>query len=272
MENNTELPQIVEIKKIVTNTSDVKTFYFDYDLKSKPGQFVMLWLPGVDEVPMSVALDSKDNFALTICARGDATKKICELKVGDKLGIRGPYGTFFNYQENEHLIFVGGGYGTPPLHFLAHEASQKGCKIDFLIGAHTKEKLLYLDDLKKLKNVTLHIATTDGSLGEKGHITDNLEKFLETAKPKRIMTCGPELLMKNVGEVGDKLNIQTQISVERYMKCGFGVCGQCTLDPLGIRTCVSGPVMSSKVLNMLNEFGSYTRDAQGKKQYFNNPK
>ncbi len=270
MENKTELPIVLEIKKVVDNTDNIKTLYFDHELKSKPGQFVMLWLPGVDEVPISISYDDGKQFGLTIFARGEATKQICNMKEGDKLGIRGPYGTMFNYKEGESLVLVGGGYGAAPLYFLAHEASKKNCKIAFMMAAKSKYRLLYVDELENMPSVSLHIATSDGSEGVKGHINETFENFIKENKVDKIMTCGPELLMKAIGEIGDKAEIQTQISVERYMKCGFGVCGQCVLDPLGIRTCVSGPVMNSKVLNMLDEFGKYTRDAQGKKQYFNN--
>lgn len=272
MENKTELPIIVKIKKVVDNTEDIKTFYFEHRLNSKPGQFVMLWLPGVDEVPISISLDDGDTFALTVFARGDATKQICALKEGAQLGIRGPYGTMFNYNNGDSLVLVAGGYGAAPLYFLAKEASDRNCTIDFMIAAKTKNRLLYLDELQQLSNVTLHIATSDGSEGVKGHINESVKNIIDEKKVDKIMTCGPELLMKAIGEMGDAANIQTQISVERYMKCGFGVCGQCVLDPLGIRTCVSGPIMNSKVLNMLDEFGQYTRDAQGKKQYFSNQK
>jgi len=263
---------VLEIKKVINETDDTKTFYFDYTLNSKPGQFVMLWLPGVDEVPISVSYDDGSKFALTVFSRGEASNGICELKEGDKIGIRGPYGTMFNYMEGENLVLVGGGYGSAPLRFLAHEAAKKNCKIDFMMAAKTKTKLLFLDELRAMKNVIIHIATSDGSEGVKGHINETLEKVLKEKKINKIMTCGPELLMKAVGEIGDAAGVQTQISIERYMKCGFGVCGQCVIDPLGIRTCVSGPVMNSKVLNMLEEFGKYTRDAQGKKQYFSNQK
>lgn len=272
MPNKTELPQIVEITKIVLENPIVKTFYFDISIDAKPGQFVMLWLPGVDEKPISVALDDGKKLALTLCSRGKTTQQIAKMKVGEKLGIRGPYGTMFNFKEGEHLALVGGGYGAAPLYFVAHEAVKKNCKIEFIEGARSEKHLVYIDRLKKLPNTNVHIATDDGSVGFKGYNTEVLKKVLEEEKIDRIMTCGPELMMQKVGEIGDAKDINTQISVERYMKCGFGVCGQCVLDPLGIRSCVSGPVMNSKVLKMLDEFGKYHRDDLGRKQYFLNPK
>lgn len=272
MENKTQLPIVLEIKKVVSDSDEITTLYFDYELNSKPGQFVMLWLPGVDEIPISISYDDGKQFGLTIYKRGDASSKICAMKEGDKLGIRGPYGTMFNYKEGEHLVLVGGGCGAAPLHFVAQDATKKNCKIDFMMAAKSKDRLIFYEELKAMPNVTVHVATSDGSEGVKGHINETFENFIKENKVDKIMTCGPELLMKAVGEIGDANNIQTQISVERYMKCGFGVCGQCVLDPLGIRTCVSGPVMNSKVLNMLDEFGTYHRDAQGKKVYFDNSK
>jgi dihydroorotate dehydrogenase electron transfer subunit len=232
----------------------------------------MLWLPGVDEKPISIAADMGDEFALTICARGDCTKQICEMKEGDLLGVRGPYGTMFHFEKDEKLAMVAGGYGAAPLYYAAVEAGKLGCEVDFIIGARSKDYLLYLDRLKEIPNLTLHTATDDGSEGYKGHGTDLLEKLVKEKEIHRILTCGPELMMQAVGEIGEPANIITQVSVERYMKCGFGVCGQCVLDPMGVRSCVSGPVMNYKVLKMLEEFGQYHRDDLGRKEYFNNPK
>jgi len=223
MENKTELPIVVPITKIVDENEIVKTFYFDLPLESKPGQFVMLWLPGVDEKPISIALDDGKELALTMCSRGKTTQKIAEMKVGEKLGIRGPYGTVFNFKENETIALVGGGYGAAPLYFLAHEAVKKGCQVEFIEGARNKDHLVYIERLEQLENTNLHISTDDGSVGFKGYNTELLKKVLEEKKIDRIMSCGPEIMMKKVGEIGEAANVQTQLSVERYMKCGFGV-------------------------------------------------
>jgi len=270
-ENLTEMPVVLKIKKIKEETPVIKTFYFDYSLNSRPGQFVMLWLPGVDEKPISISGDSGDEFALTICSRGDTTKKMAELKVGDQLGVRGPYGTSFHFEQDENIALIAGGYGAAPLYYTAVEASKLGCKIDFIISAHEKENLVFLDRIEQVKNLTLHVATHDGSVGIKGRGTTILEKLVNEKEIHRIMTCGPEMMMKTAADIGDSKNINTQVSVERYMKCGFGICGQCVLDPMGIRSCVSGPVMNSKVLKMLDDFGNYSRDENGNKIYFNNP-
>ncbi|MFC1810605.1 dihydroorotate dehydrogenase electron transfer subunit [Patescibacteria group bacterium] len=270
--NKEQLPKVVPIAKIEDENEIVKNFYFDISIDSKPGQFVMLWMPGVDEKPISIALDDGKQLVLTICSRGKTTQEMAKMKPGDKLGIRGPFGTNFHIQEGETLALVGGGYGAAPLYFVAYEAAKKGCKIEFIEGARSKDHLVYIDKLKALKNVNLQVATDDGSVGIKGYNTIILKKLLEEKKIDKIMTCGPELMMQSVGEIGETKGVNTFVSIERYMKCGFGVCGQCVVDPLGIRTCVSGPVMNYKVAKMFDDFGKYHRDSVGKKEYFITPK
>ncbi len=269
--NKEQIPKVVPIAKIENENEIVKNFYFDISLDSKPGQFVMLWLPGVDEKPISIALDDGNQLVLTICSRGKTTQQMAEMKVGDKLGIRGPFGTNFHFSEGETLALVGGGYGAAPLYFVAHRAIKAGCKIEFIEGARSKDYLIYIEKLKALKNLNLHISTDDGSKGYKGYNTELLKQVIDDVKVDKIMTCGPEIMMRKVGEIGDSKGVPAFVSIERYMKCGFGVCGQCVVDPLGIRTCVSGPVMNYKVAKMFDDFGNYHRDSVGKKQYFNNP-
>lgn len=270
--NKEQLPIVVPIAKIEDENEIVKNFYFDISLDSKPGQFVMLWLPGVDEKPISISLDDGKQLVLTICSRGRTTQEMAKMKPGDKLGIRGPFGTNFLIQKNETLALVAGGYGAAPLYFVAYEAQKMGCKVEFIEGARSKENLVFIEKLKALDNVNVQVATDDGSVGTKGYNTVILKKLLEEKKVDKIMTCGPELMMQSVGEIGESKGINTFVSIERYMKCGFGVCGQCVVDPLGIRTCVSGPVMNYKVAKMFDDFGKYHRDSVGKKEYFLTPK
>lgn len=270
--NKEQLPIVVPIAKIEDENEIVKNFYFDISIGAKPGQFVMLWMPGIDEKPISVALDDGKQLVLTICSRGRTTQEMAKMKVGDKLGIRGPFGTHFLTNEGETLALVGGGYGAAPLYFVAYEAAKQGCKIEFIEGARSKEHLVYMDKLKALENTNIHISTDDGSVGHKGYNTEVLKKVLEDVKVDKIMTCGPEIMMQKVGEIGEAAGVNTFVSIERYMKCGFGVCGQCVVDPLGIRTCVSGPVMNYKVAKMFDDFGQYHRDSVGKKEYFITPK
>lgn len=259
---------VVKIAEIIQENPTVRTFIFDYSVNAKPGQFVDLWIPGVNEKPFSVAYDDGKQLWLTICAVGETSKKMFEFKVGDRVGIRGPFGTNFTFSEGQTLALLGGGYGAAPLYFVAKEALKSNCQIEFIVGARNQDLLLYIERLKKLPNVNLHIATDDGSVGHKGYNTELLEQVISQKKIDTIMTCGPEMMMKRVSDIAAANNINAQISVERYMKCGFGICGNCTVDDLGIRTCSEGPVMPNEIARQITEFGKYHRDAEGMKHYW----
>ena len=258
--------KILPIKKIVENNPFIKTFYFEHQLNAKPGQFVWLWLPGVADKPFSVGYQTDDEFALTICKVGNTTQKIFELKVGDKLGIKGPYGTGYDIGKAKNIVLVGGGYGSAPLSFLATEILKKNSEvnIDFIIGAQTKN-LLFINPDDFDQKINFHFTTDDGSKGTKGLVTDVLEKLLEEGGRDYIATCGPEIMQYKIVELAEKYQVDCQISLERYMKCSNGICGQCVVDPLGIRMCKDGPVINKELALKISEFGKYHRGPAGEK-------
>ncbi|MDD4319365.1 MAG: dihydroorotate dehydrogenase electron transfer subunit [Candidatus Peribacteraceae bacterium] len=263
------LPRTYRIVKVRKETAMVTSMTFDCSLGAKPGQFVMLWVPGVDEVPMSVAYDDGKNLRITFFAVGDTTKTLATMKKGDLVGLRGPFGTFYEWEPKQRLALVAGGYGASPMYFVAKEASAQGCAIDAIVGARSKDHLLYLDEFKGLPNTTLHVATDDGSQGHKGYNVDVLKQLLATGeRPNQVFACGPERMLVAVSEVTAEAKIPSQLSLERYMKCGYGLCGNCTVDPLGIRLCVEGPVVKNETARKIAEFGKYHRDDLGKKQAF----
>ncbi len=267
-----DIPQSTPIKKIIQETPFVKTFVFEYALGAKPGQFVNIWIPRVDEKPMSVAYCDEKEFWVTMFAVGPFSKRMHHLKVGDLVGIRGPYGSHFTFKKGEHLVMMAGGYGAAPLYFLTTEAVKAGCSVDFVVGARSKEHLLYLERIEKLPNVKLHITTDDGSVGEKGYNTLVLERLLNnenipskgSQKIDCVYTCGPEMMMKKISDMCFSAGVKAQVSIERYMKCGFGVCGQCCVDPDGERMCKKGPVVANDYAQKVTEFGKYHRDKSGK--------
>ncbi len=259
--------QALEIKEIVEESDSVRTFIFDYPLGSKPGQFVMLWIPGVDEKPFSVAWDDGKEFWLTICKVGPATEELFKLGVGDKVGIRGPLGTAYKWKKGEHLAVVSGGYGAAPMYFVTRKAIEDGCKVEFLTGARNKDLLLFEERVESMDGVNLHVSTDDGSKGHKGYVTQVLDKVLTDKSVDKVFSCGPELMMKAACEVADKHDVDSWMSMEKYMKCGIGVCGQCAVDDSGDLICQKGPVMAYDYVKGLPELGKYHRDAQGKKHY-----
>ncbi|HBU06984.1 MAG TPA: dihydroorotate dehydrogenase electron transfer subunit [Candidatus Magasanikbacteria bacterium] len=252
----------LKISKIEQENPFVKTFYFNFNLGSKPGQFVMLWIPGIDQKPFSISSDDGQTFGLTIFKRGPLTNKLFEMNIGDRVGISGPYGTAFTVDQNLHYIMVAGGYGAAPLSLLAQRTN--GAKIDFLAGGRTKDNLLFEEKLSKIPNLILHLATDDGSRGHKGYVTDLIPSIISADScQKLVVTCGPELMQKKVLDICNEYNVDCEVSIERYMKCGVGICGQCVVDDLGICMCKEGPVVNRELANKIFEFGKYHRDKSG---------
>ena len=275
------LPRTYRIKEVVQETPMVRTYTFDGSLGAKPGQFVMVWLPGVDENPMSVAYDDGAVTKITFFAVGDMSEALAERGVGDLVGLRGPFGTYYEWKPGQHIALVAGGYGAAPMYFIAESSVSQGCTLEVIIGARSAEHLLYLKEFEKLPHVSLHVATNDGSVGYKGFNTDVLEKLLASCpvehkgngKPDcspidQVFACGPEMMLKKISDITAHYKIPSQLSLERYMKCGFGICGNCVVDPLGIRLCVEGPVVKNDVCVQISEFGKYHRDDLGKKHDF----
>ncbi|MBI5413101.1 dihydroorotate dehydrogenase electron transfer subunit [Candidatus Peregrinibacteria bacterium] len=264
-----DIPLSVKIKKINKETPFVMSFVFDYPHRALPGQFVNVWIPGIDEKPISVAFDDGKSYTIAVAAVGEMTKELAKKKVGDFIGIRGPYGTNYGSKSSQFIAMVAGGYGVAPLYFAAVQAIKAGCRVDFHHGARTKNYLLFADRVKKLKNTRYLPATDDGSLGHEGNCVNlMIETMNAGAKYDLIMTCGPEPMMKAVSDVAWKKKIDAQVSVERYMKCGLGICGNCCVDDLGIRTCQEGPIMPLSQIRKIKEFGLYHRNSVGKKHSF----
>ncbi|MBT3949406.1 dihydroorotate dehydrogenase electron transfer subunit [Candidatus Parcubacteria bacterium] len=271
----------LKISKIEQENDQVKTFYFDFELNSKPGQFVMLWVPEIDQKPFSVAYDNGKTFGLTVFKRGPLTEKLFEMNVGDRVGISGPYGTWFSLKPHTHYIMVAGGYGAAPLGFLAERLTEEyGVTVDFCIGSRNKDLLLFEERISKIPNTFLHIATDDGSEGHHGYVTDILSQVIEKRKDAKdllqnrdviVCTCGPELMEKKVLDICNEKDVNCEVSIERYMKCGVGICGQCVVDDLGICMCKEGPVVPKYIANKIKEFGNYHREKSGAKTYLKSP-
>ena len=257
------LPLSLKIIDIKQENPGLKTYTFKYNLRAKAGQFIMVWLPGVDEVPMSIGWQTNDEFKIGIAKVGDCTTAIFDnIKIGDRLGIRGPYGSSFKYKGKNKVVLVGGGFGTLPMLNLAQETTKLGIETTVLLGSRDAENLLYEKEFESL-GVNLKVSTDDGSKGHKGYITDVLEKELSNDKYDCVYTCGPELMMVSVAKLADDYAVESQVSLERYMKCGFGVCGQCCIDGSGARVCKEGPVFDGKEALSFSEFGKYHRDSAG---------
>lgn len=256
-------PTITPILKTIKETHDTKTFHFLYPKHTKPGQFFMIWIPGVDEIPMSVSYINKDIKGITFRQVGDATSALFSLKTGDKIGVRGPYGNGFSLRGT-HILFVGGGTGIAMLAPAIEHARRKKISSSVIIGAKTAKEVFFEKRLQHM-GATVYITTDDGSKGYKGFASDYAQHLLAKTRFSSVLTCGPEHMMKTLLDYCGKIPFQA--SLERYMKCSIGICGQCCIGK-GLRVCIDGPIFNGKTLRQTKDFGVFRRDASGKKKYF----
>jgi dihydroorotate dehydrogenase electron transfer subunit len=255
-----ESPRIVKILDVIDESQDVKTYTFLDDFTFFPGQFVMVWIPNVDEIPMSI-ISMGIKKAITVKKVGEATSAIFKLKPQDRIGIRGPHGTFFE-SKADRLLVIAGGIGIAPLIPLIEDAYKQEKQVTIALGAKTASELVFVDRLKE-QCKELHIATDDGSLGFNGFVTDMTKEILKEEAMDEIFCCGPEIMMKKIVDLANENNIPCQASLERHMKCGVGICDSCAID--GLHVCQNGPVFSGEILLKLSDFGREKRDACGSK-------
>jgi len=255
--NYPEITKIVEVNK---ENKNIKTIKFIHNKKVIPGQFYMVLIPDVDEIPMSVSYISDNIKGISFKKVGEATEALFKLKKGDKIGIRGPYGNGFKI-SGKKILFIAGGTGIAAITPAVKIASEKNIFSTVVIGSRCKEELFFEKVLKKFSKECI-LCTDDGSCGEKGFTTDIVKNIIKKQDFSEIITCGPEIMMKKIIELSGKTSVQA--SLERYMKCGFGLCGQCTIGD-GIRVCKEGPVFEGKHLKKIKDFGLYKKDSSGKK-------
>jgi len=238
------------IKQVVDENYKTKTFFFNEKIDIKPGQFIMLWLPAIDEKPFT--LSYKKPAAVTVELKGEFTRELFKLKKGDNLFYRGPFGNGFT-KTKKNAIVVAGGMGLAGVSLLIQVLENSR----IIFGTKQKKDLFFTN------RFDMEICTDDGSIGYKGFATDKLRELLKKEKYDIIYTCGPETMMKKVFDIAEKYNIPCEASLERFMFCGIGVCGSCVCGNKLV--CRDGPVFSSDDLREMNDFGRYARLKNGRK-------
>ncbi|MFA6185755.1 MAG: dihydroorotate dehydrogenase electron transfer subunit [Phycisphaerae bacterium] len=243
---------------------------------TKPGQFAEFELsnaslPSVEQIPNELAdkalrqiilrrpfsfsdieiAGNKGKLEVLYCVLGPATLRMKTLAAGDKISLIGPLGNGFSIEREKSLaILVAGGMGVPPLLHLAKELSKSNTKTIAFVGARSCSQL----PCSEIKNVQTLISTDDGSIGFKGFVTAMLKEWLIKEKPDAtktiIYTCGPEIMMAGVAKIAAEFNIACQVSLERVMACGTGLCQGCAVKCIDKKTqevgyklcCKDGPV------------------------------
>jgi len=261
-------PEAVRVRRIVgveRETEDIRTLCFRDELCSgaSPGQYVMIWVPGVDEVPMSLSTIDRDGISsITVRAVGEATRTLCGLRPGDRVGVRGPFGNCFTIVGISPLI-VAGGTGVASLKPLAEAMKGRGLGPTFISGARSSDQLLFRGRLERLLGDRLILSTDDGSCGFRGFASECAFRLIEEQPFDAVYTCGPELMMVSVFDAAEGRGIPVQASLERYIKCGVGLCGSCAIGPY--RVCKDGPVFTSEQLRIVrDEFGHRRMDPSGR--------
>jgi len=261
-----------DIKNITFNIKNLKDYKFE---KPKPGQFVMVWVPGIDEIPMSISsFDDDGNCSILVKNIGECTNALNNLKTGDYIGVRGPLGNWFEIptESFKKIFLIAGGVGIAPLKFLIIELNNLKKNYVLIKGAKAKNELIFIHEHQNFDKEIAEIfyCTDDGSYGTEGFVSDVFKNVINDFSEKQlsnalVYTCGPEKMMYEIFQICEQNGMELQASLERIMRCGCGLCGLCALDPLGFLVCKDGPIFNSEKLRKIEDFGKYRRDFTGKK-------
>jgi len=269
MSENIYLPRMATIKSMRPETIDVTTFQialngtngesrFDYE----SGQFAEVSVLGVGEAPISITSSPTPPETLEFSIRrvGQLTNALHELNVGDKIGIRGPFGNSFPLKELEgqNMLIIGGGIGLAPMRSVIlnlFDNRKKYGKIDIIYGARSPQDLVFKSEYEEWQNVEntgLYLTVDRGDEEWKGNV-GLVPNFLKEINPSPEnttgITCGPPIMIKFVVQALAELGFTSEhviTTMERKMKCGVGKCGRCNIG--GKYVCLDGPVFTLKQL------------------------
>jgi len=249
-------------------TSDVVTLTFDplseALVPARPGQFVMVWVFGVGEIPVSVSnVEDAGGFALTVRAVGAVSNAVVSARPGDTLGARGPYGTAWPIADakDRDVLVVAGGLGLAPLRTAIDELADGGPRrLTLVVGAREPDQVLFAADLRRWRDLGVDVQITvdaassrwDGAVGTATDVVARLGAAHDVA-----FVCGPELMMTTASRAAiaqgtDPANVW--VSLERNMHCGIAHCGRCQLGALLL--CRDGAVVRwDRVVELLRERG-----------------
>lgn len=273
---NAYLPDLVQVAAIRDETYDTKSFVLRFlepdrwqAFQYRPGQFVEVSVFGVGEAPFCLASprDGADTFEITARSTGTVTDALHALKVGDQLGVRGPLGNGFPFDEvkGRDILFVGGGIGLPPLRPLIWEVlrSRDGFKkVTILYGARTPGDLVYKDELERWRaredvqfmvSVDVGDETWTGNVGVVGTLFPKADIDPQATVA---FVCGPPIMIRFV--VRDLLGMglaeqDIYTTLERHMRCGVGKCNHCLIGDKYV--CKDGPVFSYRQMKTMMDPG-----------------
>src|SRR5574344_1270704 len=238
--------KIVEKKQL-----SEKVFLFEVEApliarSRKAGNFVIIRVGEKGErVPLTISMADKEKGTITIIAQkvGVSTEKLCNLNVGDYLtDVVGPLGQATHIENFGTVVCAGGGVGNAPMLPIAQALKAAGNRVISVLAGRTKELIILEDEIRKCSDEVI-IMTDDGSYGEKGLVTNGIEKVILREKVNKCFAIGPAIMMKFCCLLTKKYNISTDVSLNTIMVDGTGMCGACrvTVGNEMKFVCVDGP-------------------------------
>jgi len=226
---------------------------------ARPGHFVALAVGGVTSSSLLrrafsiYTVQSRGVYGGTLevvfAVHGAGTEWMSGLHRGQQVDIVGPLGKPFMLPKNPvPCVLVAGGYGSAPMFMLADALRARGCRVDVVFGAATESKLFGVLEAKRVA-ASITITTDDGSVGERGRVTDVLPAIMKRTDADVVYACGPMGMLRAVARVATEHGAYSQCAVEESMACGIGICMTCVLPVIGqdgitrmVRSCVDGPI------------------------------
>lgn len=217
--------------------------------------------------------DVKPDYGGTVeflfSVEGAGTAWLAERRSRDLLDVVGPLGRPFPLPRDPvNCVLVGGGSGCAPLFPLAQALRRRGCRVDFVLGAATADRVCGATTARRVAE-TATFSTEDGSFGTRGRVTEPLGRVIEDARSDVVYACGPMPMLRAVTAVADRYELPAQVSVEESMACGTGICMSCVVPIVGddgitrmARACVDGPVFRGERVRF-DDVGTIPFDALG---------
>jgi dihydroorotate dehydrogenase electron transfer subunit len=243
----------------------------------RPGHFVTVAVGGPATSTLTRRAfsihDVKPDYGGTVefvfSVRGTGTAWLADLRARDTLDLVGPLGRPFPLPRDPcTCVLVGGEYGSAALFTLADALQQRGCRIDFVLGASSADRVFGALRARRMGETTT-LTTEDGSLGMRGRVTDVLPGVIADARADVVYACGPMTMLRGVTAVSVEFDIPVQVAVEEAMACGIGLCMTCVVPVIGddgvtrmVRACTEGPVFRGERVRF-DDVGTIPFDAFG---------
>ena len=272
--DNIYKPELVEIKDIIDETPDIKTFRLQFknpelqnNFSFKAGQFAEYSVFGEGECTFCIASSPTrpEYLECSFKLAGKTTSAMTKLNVGDTMGLRGPYGNSFPLEQmkGKNIVFIAGGIGLAPVRCIIWnvlDLRDQFKDITIICGARTVADLVYkneLEDWKSMSGIKTIVTVDPGGetpdwKGEIGFVPTIVEKVSPSAKDTMAILCGPPLMIRYTFPILEKLGFKEEniiTTLENRMKCGLGKCGRCNIG--SVYVCKDGPVFSYKDLKTL---------------------